>query len=80
MLRYRARVPHLLKHMARICQKQRKTKETDISVSLEIHSLSDHVTQEISVDTGIGFLDHVDSSVLCTPHRLVQLSVAHHGS
>src|SRR4051812_44702860 len=37
----------------------RKTKETDITVSLSLDSFNG---QSIDIDTGIGFLDHVSSN------------------
>lgn len=41
---------------ARTAIVERKTNETDIKVSI---NLDDKMNQEIKIDTGIGFLDHV---------------------
>ncbi|KAJ1785991.1 imidazoleglycerol-phosphate dehydratase, partial [Coemansia sp. RSA 2399] len=38
---------------------ERKTNETDIKISLEIGTLGSATEQTISIDTGIGFLDHM---------------------
>lgn len=41
----------------------RKTSETEISVSIQLDQPLDGSTAKISVDTGIGFLDHVRSRI-----------------
>ncbi|KAJ2758402.1 imidazoleglycerol-phosphate dehydratase, partial [Coemansia sp. BCRC 34490] len=38
---------------------ERKTNETDIKIRLELGSLESASEQTISIDTGIGFLDHM---------------------
>lgn len=49
-------------------QKERKTKETDIKVSLELYG-----TGQSSVSTGVGFLDHMLESF--AKHALIDLRV-----
>ena len=45
---------------ARVASISRKTNETDIQVELNLDATPGSGTQEIDVNTGIGFLDHVN--------------------
>jgi imidazoleglycerol-phosphate dehydratase len=46
---------------ARVASISRKTNETDIQVELNLDAThGSGITQEIDVNTGIGFLDHVN--------------------
>lgn len=49
-------------------QKSRKTKETDITIELEIYGRGKH-----DIDTGIGFFDHMLSSF--AKHSLIDLKI-----
>ncbi|ASM39070.1 MAG: imidazoleglycerol-phosphate dehydratase HisB [Campylobacter sputorum] len=53
-------------------QKSRKTKETDISIELEIYGTGKH-----DIDTGIGFFDHMLSSF--AKHSLFDLKIKANG-
>ena len=48
--------------------KSRKTKETDISISLQINA-----TGQSNIDTGVGFLDHMLESF--SKHSLIDLNI-----
>ena len=50
--------------MARTASVERKTSETEITCSIDLDYQPGVGKQEISVNTGIGFLDHVCASLL----------------
>lgn len=52
--------------------KHRKTKETDITVSLNIHG-----TGKSCIESGVGFLDHMLESF--SKHSLIDLDISCHG-
>ncbi|MDD2652614.1 MAG: imidazoleglycerol-phosphate dehydratase HisB [Sulfurimonas sp.] len=52
--------------------KSRKTKETDITISLEVNGV-----QKSKIDTGVGFLDHMLDSF--SRHSLIDLEISCNG-